>query len=73
MIGEVDAYFYTYKLKLAYCPGPEAVIPDAVKWLYTVVIEPLWLQRVAWAQCDPSKSELGTLISCVHGLDATFS
>ena len=38
-----------YKLEFVYRPGVEAVVPDFLSRLCTVVVEPGWVERVARA------------------------
>ena len=63
-----------YKLSFGYQPGCEAVVPDALSHLHTIVLEPGWLPQVSY--CQHSDSELAPLIVyaqshdwhfCLHG------
>ena len=40
-------FLSAYKLSLEYQPRREAVVPDALSHLHTVVLEPGWLPRVS--------------------------
>ena len=52
-------FLSAYKLSFEYQPGKEAVIPDALSYLYTMVLEPVWLPWLSRSQhSDPELSPL---------------
>ena len=58
------------KLSFEYRPGHEAVVPDALSHLHTVVLEPGWLPWVS--HCQLSDPELASLIVCAQSHDGHF-
>ena len=59
-----------YKLSLEDQPGREAVVPDALSHLHTVVLEPGWLPRVS--RCQHSDPELAPLIVRAQSHDGHY-
>ena len=63
-------FLQTFKLEFVYRPGKEALVPDFLSRIATVVVEPGWLGRVARAQhCAP---ELAMFLEAARGQDSTF-
>ena len=58
------------KLSFGYQSGCNAVVPDALSYLHTVVLEPGWLPQVS--HCQHSDPELAPLIVCVQSNDGHF-
>ena len=63
-------FLSAYKLSFEYRPGHEAVVPDVLSYLHTVVLEPSWLPRVS--RCQHSDPELAPLIVCAQSNDGHF-
>ena len=63
-------FLSAYKLSLEYRPGCEAVVPDALSHLHTVVLEPGWLPWVS--HCQHSDPELAPLIVRAQSHDGHY-
>lgn len=61
-----------FHLDIKYRAGLEAVVPDALSRIYTLVCEPGWLARVARAQVDVNNEEMATVRTQASGKDARF-
>lgn len=61
-----------FHLDIRYRAGPEAVVPDALSRICTLVCEPGWLARVARAQADVDNEEMATIRTLASGNDARY-